>query len=104
MLKSWTLKRYKDGKGASLDLVPQIVRGGPRPFTLLVEDGKLSATLRNAIYHASNPALTMGSTPASLSFEYRDASGLAVRKDFGFDPRIPTSSTSPPRSARTARR
>ena len=46
VLKSWTLKRYKDGKGASLDLVPQIVRGGPRPFTLLVEDGKLSATLQ----------------------------------------------------------
>jgi YidC/Oxa1 family membrane protein insertase len=89
VLKSWTLKRYKDGKGASLDLVPQIVRGGPRPFTLLVEDGKLSATLRNAIYHASNPALTVGSTPASLSFEYRDASGLAVRKDFGFDPAHP---------------
>ena len=31
----------------------------------------------------------MGSTPATLSFEYRDASGLAVRKDFGFDPAHP---------------
>ena len=89
VLKSWTLKRYKDGKGASLDLVPQIVRGGPRPFALLVEDGKLSATLRNAIYHANNTALTVGSTPATLSFEYRDASGLAVRKDFVFDPAHP---------------
>ena len=31
----------------------------------------------------------MGSAPATLSFEYRDASGLAVRKDFGFDPAHP---------------
>ena len=31
----------------------------------------------------------MGSTPATLSFEYRDASGLAVRKDFVFDPAHP---------------
>ena len=54
VLKSWTLKRYKDSNGAPLDLVPQIVRGGPRPFTLLAEDGKLSATLRNAIYQASD--------------------------------------------------
>ena len=89
VLKSWTLKHYKDGKGASLDLVPQIVRGGPRPFALLVEDGKLSATQRNPNYHANNTALTVGSTPATLSFEYRDASGLAVRKDFVFDPAHP---------------
>jgi YidC/Oxa1 family membrane protein insertase len=89
VLKSWTLKRYKDAKGAALDLVPQIVRGGPRPFALLVEDGKLSATLRNAVYQASSPAVTVGSTPATLSFEYRDASGLAVRKDFIFNPAHP---------------
>jgi YidC/Oxa1 family membrane protein insertase len=86
-LKSWTLKRYKDHAGNPLDLVPQIVRGAPRPFTLLAEDGKLSATLRNALYHAN--ALVVGPVPATLTFEYRDASGLAVRKDFTFDPAHP---------------
>ena len=31
VLKSWVLKRYRDHSGAPLDLVPQAVRGGPRP-------------------------------------------------------------------------
>jgi YidC/Oxa1 family membrane protein insertase len=44
VLKSWILKHYKTTSGAPLDLVPQIVRGAPRPFSLLVEDAKASAT------------------------------------------------------------
>ena len=40
VLKSWMLKRYKDHNGGPLDLVPQIVRGAPRPFSLLVDDGE----------------------------------------------------------------
>jgi YidC/Oxa1 family membrane protein insertase len=89
VLKSWTLKRYKDAKGGPLDLVPQIVRGAPKPFALLVEDGKLSATLRNALYHASADSLTIAGAPATMTFEYREPSGLAVRKDFKFDPTHP---------------
>jgi YidC/Oxa1 family membrane protein insertase len=89
VLKSWVLKRYRDHSGALLDLVPQAVRGGPRPFTLLADDGKTSATLRNAIYKPSSDALTVGSAPATLTFEYQDAAGLTARKEFGFTPAQP---------------
>jgi YidC/Oxa1 family membrane protein insertase len=88
-LKSWVLKRYRDHSGALLDLVPQAVRGGPKPFTLLADDGKISATLRNAIYKPSTDALTLGSAPATLTFDYQDAAGLAARKEFGFKPGSP---------------
>jgi len=89
VLKSWVLKRYRDHSGAPLDLVPQAVRGGPRPFTLLADDGKTSATLRNAIYKPSSDSVTVGSAPATLAFDYQDASGLAVRKEFAFKPASP---------------
>ena len=88
-IKNWILKRYSDQNGAPLDLVPQVVRGAPRPFSLLAEDGKLSATLNNAIYQPSADGLTVGTAPATLSFDYKDASGLAVRKEFSFDPASP---------------
>jgi YidC/Oxa1 family membrane protein insertase len=88
-LKSWVLKRYKDNSQGELDLVPQIVRGAPRPFTLVADDGKLSGTLRNAIYHANAESITQANTPQTLSFEYRDTSGLEVKKEFTFDPSHP---------------
>src|SRR5436190_14412159 len=89
VLKSWVLRRYRDHSGAPLDLVPQAVRGAPRPFTLLADDGKTSATLRTAIYKPSTDALTLGSGPATLTFDYQDAAGLAARKEFGFNPASP---------------
>src|SRR4051794_27090451 len=89
VLKSWVLKRYRDRSGALLDLIPQAVKGGPRPFTLVADDGKTSAALRNAIYKPSADALTLNSGPATLTFDYQDAAGLAARKEFGFNPASP---------------
>jgi YidC/Oxa1 family membrane protein insertase len=89
VLKSWTLKRYLDEKGKPLDLVPQIVRGAPKPFTLTVEDARTSATLRNALYKPSADSLTVGSESQTLTFSYRDAAGLDVVKTFTFDPAHP---------------
>src|SRR5687768_5001634 len=68
VLKNWILKRYTDRNGVALDLVPQVVRGAARPFSLLAEDGKLTATLNNAIYQPSADGLTVGTTAAALSF------------------------------------
>jgi YidC/Oxa1 family membrane protein insertase len=87
-LKSWILKHYKTSSGAPLDLVPQIVRGAPKPFTLIVDDAKLAATLRNALYQPSADRLML-SAPSTLTFEYKDPSGLAVRKEFTFNPAQP---------------
>src|SRR5262245_15508302 len=84
VLKSWTLKRYKDTKGAPLDLIPQIVKGALRPFSLMTEDGPMSTTMRTALFKPSADSLNVTSGTATLTFEYRDAAGLSVRKDFAF--------------------
>ena len=44
------------------------------------------ATLATALYRPSVDALALGSSPGTLSFEYRDASGLSARKTFHFQP------------------
>jgi YidC/Oxa1 family membrane protein insertase len=88
-LTSWVLKRYLDSDGQPLDLVPQSVRGALKPFSLTVDDARISSRLGTALYKPSADALTVGTTPATLSFEYSSADGLTVRKTFGFDPAHP---------------
>ncbi len=84
VLKSWRLKQYKDARGNPLELVPQNVPPGTqRPFTLKFDDAALSARLENALFKPSTNAIRM-SGPATLSFEYRDESGLDAKKDFSF--------------------
>ena len=50
VLKSWTLKKYPDEHGHPLELVPQIVNGAPRPFTVVVDDAKVSSKLKSGLY------------------------------------------------------
>ena len=84
VLKSWRLKRYKDAAGNPLDLVPQNVPAQtPRPFTLKLDDAALSTRLENALFKPSAGELRV-SAPATLGFEYRDASGLDAKKEFSF--------------------
>jgi len=89
VLKSWRLKNYRDGGGAPLELVPQIVPDAPRPFTLEVDDAATSATLRNALYKPDADSVTIGTDARTLVFEYRDAAGLVARKEFTFTPAHP---------------
>ena len=89
VLKSWRLKNYRDGSGAPLELVPQNVPNTPKPFTLEFDDPATAATLRNALYKPDTEAVTIGSDPKTLAFEYRDASGLVARKEFTFTPAHP---------------
>ncbi len=89
VLKSWRLKRYKDAAGDPLDLVPENApAGSARPFTLKFDDAALSARLENALFKPSANELRV-SAPATLSFEYRDESGLDVKKDFAFSTEHP---------------
>jgi YidC/Oxa1 family membrane protein insertase len=83
-LKNWTLKRYNNASGTPLDLVPQTVRGAPRPFTLLVDDAAVTATLQNALYRANTNGLTIGSSDATLTFDYESTDGLKAHKEFRF--------------------
>jgi YidC/Oxa1 family membrane protein insertase len=89
-LKSWRLKKYQDAARQPLELVPTTVPPGTvRPFTLSVPDAAASATLAQALFKPSADSLQASTGPATLSFEYQDASGLAARKEFLFNPALP---------------
>ncbi len=88
---SWRLKDYKDERGEPLDLVPSAVPiEQPRPFSLRVDDEAITTRLNSAIYRATgdvNGRVDATSAPATVVFEFEDASGLRARKEFRFDPR-----------------
>ena len=83
-LKSWKLKHYKDGTGQSLELIPSNIQGAVQPFTLEFDDAATTAKLRDALFKPEQSSLTVGTSPATLAFEYRDADGLIARKEYSF--------------------
>ena len=88
VLKSWRLKNYRDGRGEPLELIPNIP-GAPKPFTLDFGDAATTALLEQALFKPDAEKLTIGTSAATLVFEYRDAAGLSVRKEFSFTPEHP---------------
>lgn len=90
VIRSWRLKKYLNAAREPLELVPHDAPPGlPKPFTLSVNDPATSTTLAQALYRPSATAIDAATAPQTLTFEYQDASGLAVRKEFGFDPASP---------------
>jgi YidC/Oxa1 family membrane protein insertase len=86
-LTSWELKKYRDATGQPFEMVPvDIPAVLPRPFTMATDDPALSAVLSTALYQPSTTHLSLGTSPGTLSFEYRDASGLNARKTYNFQP------------------
>ena len=87
---SWRLKQYKNERGEPLDLVPSnIPANQPTPFSLRVEDPQLTDRLNTALYRVSgdvNGRVSATGGPATVVFEFEDASGLRARKEFRFDP------------------
>jgi YidC/Oxa1 family membrane protein insertase len=81
-IKQWLLKQYaQDASGHPVDLVPsRLPPDQPLPFSLRIDEGGLTQVLNSAIYRVSQ-------TSDSVTFEYQDASGLHVRKQFKLDPR-----------------
>jgi YidC/Oxa1 family membrane protein insertase len=88
-LKSWRLKNYRDSAGQPLELVPTAVANAVRPFSLSTDDPGVSAVLRDALFKSSATSLDVGAGPSTLSFEYRDDSGLVATKQFSFAPERP---------------
>ncbi len=86
-VKSWVLKRYKDGAGKSLDLVnaPAAAKFG-YPMSLYTYDAGLRGKLNEALYvpSATGPVSVSGGAPAELSFTYASG-GLVAKKSFRFD-------------------
>jgi YidC/Oxa1 family membrane protein insertase len=89
-LKSWRLKKYQDAAREPLELVPHTVPpDSNRPFALSVTDASTRAILAHALFKPSAEAVTSSAGPATLTFEYQDASGLSARKEFLFNPDSP---------------
>jgi YidC/Oxa1 family membrane protein insertase len=86
----WRLKEYRDSAGGPVDLVPSDVPADqPRPFTLIVDDAALTTRLNAVLFKASGDSGSRADATtkaASVSFEFQDAAGLHVRKEFRFDP------------------
>lgn len=90
VLKSWRLKKYQNAERQPLELVPHAVpAGSTRPFSLSVQDPAVTTTLNHALFKPSASSVSVGAEPATLTFEYQDASGLTARKDFTFSPDYP---------------
>ena len=89
-LLHWRLKQYHDASGQPVDLVP----GGlppteQLPFSLRIDQSDLTPRLNDSLYRVMGDAgghVDATKAPATVSFDYQDASGLRVRKDFTFDP------------------
>jgi YidC/Oxa1 family membrane protein insertase len=89
-LVHWQLMQYHDDAGRPLDLVSQDVPAElPKPFALKLDDATKSALANGAFYRIADgtpPTVDATRTPAALVFEFQDASGLEVRKQFRIDP------------------
>lgn len=84
LAKSWVLKKFSDDQGRPLDLVNSAAAAKyGYPLSLWSYDESLREKLNSVLYVAS-PASPLLTSPASLTFEYSDAS-LTVRKSFHFD-------------------
>jgi YidC/Oxa1 family membrane protein insertase len=87
-LKSWRLKRYLDDRGESLELIPSgLAETHPLPFSLRVPDEAATGTLNSALYAlAGTPPSGVATTEQTLTFEYRDTTGLHAVKEFRLQP------------------
>ena len=94
-LAAWELLKYAGPDGRPVDLVPHDVPANqPKPFSLRLDDAAKTERVNTALFAAAPGAadavaassLDARSAPVTLAFEYQDASGLLVRKEFRIDP------------------
>jgi len=89
-LLHWRLKDYRDTRGEPVDLVPSgLPASEVSPFSLRVpDDPNLTARLNDVLYRVNDGGGRIDATrsPASVTFEFEDAAGVHVRKEFRFDP------------------
>jgi YidC/Oxa1 family membrane protein insertase len=86
-LKSWRLKKYLDERRQPQELIESSITSQPLPFTLRTDDESTTTLLNASLYAVSGqPPDGATSSPVDLRFEYRDASGLRVVKEFRLEP------------------
>jgi YidC/Oxa1 family membrane protein insertase len=87
-LKSWRLKRYADQRQQPLELITNdLPPPSPLPFTLDAADDEVTATLNGALYAVKEFPGDATESPADVTFEYRDTSGLHAVKQFHLEPK-----------------
>jgi YidC/Oxa1 family membrane protein insertase len=88
---NWRLKNYRDSRGQLVDLIPSgLPADQPKPFTLVVDDPALTTRLNAVLFRTTGDVagrVDATTQPATVAFEYQDAAGLHVRKEFRFDPK-----------------
>jgi YidC/Oxa1 family membrane protein insertase len=84
-LKSWRLKHYLDREKHPQELVVPLP-GQPIPFSIATPDATVATTINNALFAVAGEPRGPIAAAADLKFEYRDSSGLAVVKQFHFEP------------------
>jgi YidC/Oxa1 family membrane protein insertase len=85
-LTHWRLKSFLDPSGNPVDLVPtNLPAGQPSPFELRVDDAAITTRINSAIYRQT---VTPGTAdqPHTAVFEFQDAAGLSVRKEYRVEP------------------
>jgi YidC/Oxa1 family membrane protein insertase len=87
-LAAWELLAYAGPDGRPVDLVPHDVPADqPKPFSLRLDDAGKTARVNSALFTStSSGVLDARSAPVTVSFEYQDAAGLDVRKQFVIKP------------------
>ena len=87
-LVSWRLKHHVDQvTGVPIDLIPAALPPAePAPFTLEFDDPALTARAAEALFRASSDSITLTDRQETLTFDFEDASGFRIRKEFGLDP------------------
>jgi YidC/Oxa1 family membrane protein insertase len=86
-LKSWRFKKYQDSNGEPFELVPDLAGSHALPFSLRADDDAITRTLNGALYTVQGaPPGGELTSPATVTFEYRDNSGLQAVKEFSVDP------------------
>ena len=82
--------RYQDAAGHPVDLVPHnLPADAPKPFALKLDDAAKTARVNSALFSSTATAdgkVDARTSPATVTFEYQDAAGLHVRKQFRLDP------------------
>jgi YidC/Oxa1 family membrane protein insertase len=87
LLESWLLKDFLDSNGQPMDLVPSAVtQPEHHPFAMTVGDQALSDRLNTALYEASSGDQQIGIAKGTLTFTYRDESGVSAVKTIEIQP------------------
>jgi YidC/Oxa1 family membrane protein insertase len=89
-LKSWQLKTFLDLQRKPQELVAAFMPDyRARPFDLRVDDEAANAALKVVLFKTSagdEGRVNVSGGAETLTFEYKDASGLSARKAFTFEP------------------